>query len=106
MSTQESEPASGMVAASPSEAGGKRRSLGWRKAAPRLPGQMISRQGQITHLAFALLGGREPALEFLNLYHAGLGAKPLDLAGGSDVGYSAVRGEINRLAFKLTGARQ
>jgi hypothetical protein len=69
----------------------------WRQAAVRMPAQTTDRQGRITHLAFTLLG-REPALSFLNSHHEKLGAKPLDLAGDSASGYSAVQGEVRRLA--------
>lgn len=86
-----------------SESGVKRRSFNWRQVASRLPRQLIDRQGRVTHLAYSLLGGRDPAMAFLNFHHAGLGAKPLDLAGESSKGYSAVCGEVHRLASILTG---
>ena len=44
-------------------------------------------------------------MTFLNTYHDGLGAKPLDLAGDSATGYSAVCGEVERLASMLPGER-
>lgn len=68
-----------------------------------LPDQNLARQGLITHLAFALLGGRDPALAFLNSFHSRLGARPLDLAGDSLGGFSSVRGEVLRLASAAKG---
>ena len=88
------------------ESGSRRRTFNRRQAPSPLPRQYIDRQGLITHLAYTLLGGRESAISFLNSYHAGLGARPLDLAGDSVAGYSAVRGEVQRLASILTGERQ
>lgn len=79
----------------------KSRSLQWRKKASPFSAQYIERQGRIAHLAHCLLGGRDPALAFLNTCHAGLGARPLDLAGVSPAGYLAVQGEIERLALSL-----
>lgn len=81
----------------------KRRSFNWRQTPSRLPRQLIDRQGLVTHLAYTLLGGRDPAMTFLNLHHPGLGARPLDLAGENSVGYAAVCGEVRRLASILAG---
>ena len=81
----------------------RRRSGSWRQLPTRLPRPFIDRQGRITHLAFALLGGRDPALAFLNAHHPALGAKPLDVAGQSAAGFAAVEGEMSRLAANAAG---
>jgi hypothetical protein len=70
----------------------------WRKPASPLSQQTTQRQGLITNLVFAHLGGRDAAIAFLNAHHDGLGAKPLDLAGASAEGYQAVEREVLRLA--------
>jgi len=66
--------------------------------AQRLPPADARRQGEITQLAFLLLG-REAAIAFLNTAHAGLGGRPLDLAIASDEGRNSVEAEIGRLVF-------
>jgi len=66
--------------------------------AQRLPPDDARRQGEITQLAFLLLG-REAAIAFLNTAHAGLGGRPLDLAIASDEGRNSVEAEIGRLAY-------
>ena len=77
----------------------KRGMMRFRKAnAQRLPPADARRQGEITQLAFLLLG-REAAIEFLNTAHAGLGARPLDLAIASDEGRNSVEAELGRLAY-------
>lgn len=65
---------------------------------PQLPPGFARRQGEITRLAFLLLG-RETAIAFLNTAHAKLGGRPLDLATASDHGRNNVESEIGRLAF-------
>jgi uncharacterized protein (DUF2384 family) len=71
----------------------------FRKAnVPRLPPDQAKRQGEITKLAFLLLG-RETAIAFLNTAHAGLGARPLDLATASDAGRDRVEAEIGQLIY-------
>jgi len=75
------------------------RMMGWRKRSlPQLPPEEARRQGEITQLAFLLLG-REAAIAFLNTAHAGLGGRPLDLATASDQGRNRVEAEIGRLAY-------
>lgn len=69
-----------------------------RANAQRLPPADARRQGEITQLAFLLLG-RDAAIEFLNTAHAGLGARPLDLAIASDEGRNSVEAELGRLAY-------
>jgi uncharacterized protein (DUF2384 family) len=66
--------------------------------AQRLPPEDAKRQGEITRLAFLLLG-REAAIDFLNTAHAGLGGRPLDLAIASDAGRNSVEAELGRMAY-------
>ena len=63
-----------------------------------MPPDDARRQGEITQLAFLLLG-RETAIALLNTAHAGLGGRPLDLATASDAGRNSVEAEIGRLAY-------
>ena len=74
-----------------------------RSNAQRLPPADARRQGEITQLAFLLLG-RDAAIAFLNTAHAGLGARPLDLAIASDEGRNSVEAELGRLAYVSPGA--
>ena len=77
----------------------KRGMMRFRKTnAQRLPPADARRQGEITQLAFLLLG-REAAIAFLNTAHAGLGGRPLDLAIASDEGRNNVEAEIGRMAY-------
>lgn len=71
--------------------------------AQRLPPADAKRQGEITQLAFLLLG-REEAIAFLNTAHAGLGGRPLDLAIASDEGRNSVEAEIGRMAYQTPAA--
>ena len=66
--------------------------------AQRLPPAEARRQGEISQLAFLLLG-REAAIAFLNTDHAGLGGRPLDLAIASDEGRNTVEAELGRLVY-------
>lgn len=52
------------------------------------------RQGAISALAFQLLGGRDPALDFLNTENGLLGGRPIAIATQSDAGYASVEREI------------
>jgi hypothetical protein len=65
----------------------------------RLPDASARRQGNITQLAFLVLG-RDGAIAFLNAEHAVLGARPLDLAIASSEGYASVEAELGRLGFR------
>ena len=56
------------------------------------------RQGDITRLAFSLLGGRDGAMAFLNDANDELGGRPIDLAIASDEGFARVQQEIARRA--------
>lgn len=64
--------------------------------APGIPADAAQRQGDISRLAFLLLG-RERAISFLNDEHPGLGGRPLDLAIASDAGCAGVEAELARL---------
>ena len=66
-----------------------------RSGVPPLAPDRARRQGDITRLAFHLLG-REGAIEFLNSDNAELGARPLDLAAGC----ASVEAALGRLAFR------
>lgn len=59
------------------------------KPAP-LPPQDARRQGAISALAFQLLGGRDPAMDFLNSENAPLGGRPIAIATRSEAGYAEV----------------
>ena len=59
---------------------------------------LAKRQGEITRLAFLLLG-REAAIAFLNTEHAVLGGRPLDVATADDEGRNCVEAEIGRMAY-------
>ena len=73
--------------------------------APRLDPMQARRQGEITQLAFLLLG-REAAIAFLNTDNAELSGRPLDLATASDEGRNSVEAEIGRLAYVSPEAAQ
>ena len=70
----------------------------WRSAAPKLDPDSARRQGAITHLAFLQLGGREPAIAFLNEPHPSIGGRPLDVATQSEEGYRSVEALIREIA--------
>jgi uncharacterized protein (DUF2384 family) len=80
--------------------------MSWgRRRLPHLPADQAKRQGEITQLAFLLLG-REAAIGFLNTPHAELGGRPLDLATASDDGRDSVEAEIGRVAHAGPRAAQ
>ena len=86
------------VAATPETA----RTGGWKgykrsSDRPRLAKDEARRQGEIVALAFTLLGGRDPAMNFLNTMSAALKARPIDLALESEVGF----GQVEELLRKL-----
>lgn len=70
-----------------------------RSNAPRLDPDGARRQGEITRLAFLLLG-RDRAIDFLNSENADLGARPLDLAIASADGRDSVEAALGRLMFR------
>jgi hypothetical protein len=65
----------------------------------RLTPASARRQGDITTLAFVLLG-RDPAIAFLNGDNEALGARPLDLAIASDTGCAEVEAELRRMTCR------
>ncbi|HEY6817498.1 MAG TPA: antitoxin Xre/MbcA/ParS toxin-binding domain-containing protein [Croceibacterium sp.] len=84
----------------------RRGSNHFRKAqGPRLEPEQARRQGDITRLAFLLLG-RDAAIAFLNTDNAELHGRPLDLATASDDGRNQVEAAIGRLAYVQPGAAQ
>ncbi|MBJ7499804.1 MAG: DUF2384 domain-containing protein [Sphingopyxis sp.] len=54
------------------------------------------RQGDISQLAFLTMGGRDPAIAFLNTDNAALGGRPLTVATASPEGYERVAAAIRR----------
>lgn len=62
------------------------------------------RQGDISQLAFLTMGGRDPAIAFLNTDNAALGGRPLTVATASPEGYAlvaaAIRGWPSGAGFK------
>jgi len=68
------------------------------KTAP-IPRDQAARQGEITRLAFLLLG-RERAIEFLNTDHTTLGGRPLALATASAEGHASVEAELGRMTCR------
>ena len=72
------------------------------KTAP-IPRDHAARQGEITRLAFLLLG-RERAIAFLNTDHTGLGGRPLALATASPAGHASVEAELGRMTCRAPRA--
>lgn len=56
------------------------------------------RQGNISQLAFLLLGGRDPAVAFLNAVDGELGGRPLAVATASAEGYAQVAAAVQAKA--------
>jgi hypothetical protein len=69
-----------------------------RKLAPLAP-DAAKRQGQITTLAWKLLG-RDAAIAFLNTHDDALGGRPLDLATADQDGCEAIERAIRAHAPK------
>ena len=63
-----------------------------------LPREDARRQGDISQLAFLTLGGRDPAIAFLNNENAELGGRPLALATASAEGFEQVAAAIRAWA--------
>lgn len=63
------------------------------------------RQGDISQLAFLTMGGRDPAIAFLNAENAELGGRPLALATASAEGYEQVATAIRAWAPDGNSAR-
>jgi hypothetical protein len=64
----------------------------------RLPPKSAKRQGEITVIAFQLLGGKLGAMAFLNNRHADLDARPIDRAIESEEGFAQVEAVIRAMA--------
>lgn len=73
---------------------------------PQLSHDRALRQGKVTHLAFSMLGGRDPAVAFLNTLNPSLGGRPLDVAMASQEGLTNVMDAIRLLAMPTQGAKQ
>ena len=78
------------------------RLMRFRRSGSGLSSDAARRQGEVTHLAFRALGGRDAAVEFLNLPDAALGGRPLDIAVASAEGAAKVAQAILRLAGEGT----
>lgn len=74
-----------------------------RPKTPQIPRDHAVRQGEITRLAFLLLG-RDQAIAFLNSDHPALGGRPLDLATVSDEGRDSVEAELGRMVYSSPAA--
>jgi hypothetical protein len=74
------------------------RMMRFRRSGAGLSADAARRQGEVTHLAFLALGGRDAAVEFLNLPDSTLGGRPLDIAIASAEGAAKVTQAIRRLA--------
>jgi len=64
------------------------------KSRTPLPPGDARRQGDISQLAFLTMGGRDPAIAFLNSENAELGGRPLAVATASPEGYERVAAAI------------
>ena len=60
-----------------------------------LPHDEARRQGNISSLAYLTMGGRDPAMAFLNAENSALGGRPLALATASAEGYARVAAAIH-----------
>lgn len=63
------------------------------------------RQGDISQLAFLTMGGRDPAIAFLNAENPALGGRPLAIATASAEGYEQVATAIRAWAPDVGSAR-
>ena len=75
----------------------------WRRRSrgnPIPPDQAI-RQGNVTRLAFEMLG-REQAIAFLNGHNAAIGGRPIAIATESVAGALAVEAELCRMRERQT----
>jgi hypothetical protein len=82
----------------PTAASGARTRSYFRKRGTPLALDQARRQGDISQLAFLTMGGRDPAIAFLNGQDAALGGRPLDIATASAEGYAQVAGLIRAAA--------
>ena len=70
----------------------------FRKNRVPLPRDAARRQGDISQLAFLSMGGRDPAIAFLNADDPELGGRPLALATASAEGFARVADAIRARA--------
>ncbi len=94
-----------MTAETP-ETAPKRGAMNFRSSAskqPKLSREEARRQGDITQLAFLLLGGRDGALAFLNHADDDLDGRPLDVAIASDAGFAKVEQAIRQRTAERGG---
>ena len=75
--------------AAPSSAKARSNSFFRQRRTPLAPDD-ARRQGDISQLAFLTMGGRDPAVAFLNAENPELGGRPLAIATASDAGYEQV----------------
>jgi hypothetical protein len=74
------------------------RMMKFRRTANKLPADSARRQGEVTHLAFLRLGGRDAAVAFLNAPDDALGGRPIDIASARAEGAAAVIAAIEERA--------
>ena len=74
-----------------------RNARNWSRRSSPFPAETMKSQGLLIRLVYAQFGDRDKSILFLNSHHAGLGAKPLNLAAESAAGYEAVRSEVRRM---------
>lgn len=70
----------------------------FRKSGAVLAPADARRQGDISQLAFLIMGGRDSAIAFLNSDNAELGGRPLAIATASPEGYERVAAAIRSSA--------
>lgn len=58
--------------------------------------EVLARQAQVTLLAFRAHATRTDAVAFLNLDHAELGGRPIDIGGADDAGFARVEAVLVR----------
>lgn len=78
--------------------GRARAGFAFRKQRSPLSRDEARRQGDISQLAFLSMGGRDPAIAFLNGDDAELGGRPLALATASVEGFARVADAIRARA--------
>lgn len=64
---------------------------------PKLTPGAAMRQGNVTKLAFELLGGKDAAIAYLNADSVELGGRPLDVAIESAEGFQRVERALSRM---------
>lgn len=78
--------------------------LQFRKRRTAFASDLAQRQGDICQLAFLTMGGRDPAMDFLNNECPSLGGRPLAIATASLAGYEKIAGAIKARAADRTSA--